>query len=166
MWAFRCARTRLYYPEDYVEQWGRRYNNSAGLGPVPVSEALVNRYDLSISGKNAESTMHPLEVCRAQVDLVDISEEEYYANQAIVDIDDPLYTRRAQVMRDKQLAKSSVLASMFPAEVEPARARIIARRETAIAAYRASVPVATITDASAAEDVGSGTRSMSRAKRL
>jgi hypothetical protein len=83
---------------------------------MPVSEA-----------KDSNKTMHPLGVCRSQVDLVEITEEEYLNNQAVLAIEDEDMSSRAQIMRDKQLQKSARLASMFPGHVEDAKTRISAR---------------------------------------
>lgn len=124
--AFRCARTGLYYPADYIEEWGKKYG--IGLGPVPVSEALVNDYHRPIVSdpkkSDSASTMHPLSVAAAQVDLVDVEEVEFNANTAILDIDDPGMNRRATLMRDKQLVKSQGMKSRFPDQIAAAQARI------------------------------------------
>lgn len=114
MKAFRCSRTGLLYPSDYVEEWGRKYG--IGLGPVPISEALVNDYHRDIAGD-----MHGLSVARAQIDMVEVTEEEFIQNQAILDIDDPKYKARSDIMRSKQLLKSSKMQNRFPSDVEPAR---------------------------------------------
>jgi hypothetical protein len=125
--AFRCSRTGMMYPEDYVEQWGRKYG--VGMGSTPISEALCNHYhDPVAEGKGSDSTMHPVGLCRSQVDLVMVPESEYLANQAIVHNDDPDYLERSKIMRDKQLAKSGHMQSRFPHEVEKAKARIEERK--------------------------------------
>ena len=112
--AFRCSRTGLYFPADYVEEWGRKYGN--GLGPIPVSEALVNAYDqpIAIHPTKPGEAMHPLCACKAQVDLVEITEEEYNSNKAIISTDDPDVYDRATLMRAKQTLKSPKMASMYP----------------------------------------------------
>lgn len=122
VFAFRCSRTGLYFPADYVEQWGRKYGD--GLGPVPVSEALVNAYDQPIpdTGRVGEA-MHPLAVCRAQVDLVQITESEYESKRAIIDKHDPAMTERAALMREKQTLKSNKLAALLPEVHAKARNR-------------------------------------------
>jgi len=118
--AFECSRTGVLYPADYVEQWGKKYG--IGLGPVPVSEALVNEYDFPIApAKDNAKTMHPLGVCRAQIDKVIVTEEEFNSRQAIIDIDDVDMTRRSTLMRNKQLVKSSKLSSIFPDEARIAK---------------------------------------------
>lgn len=112
--AYRCSRTGLYFPGDYVENWGKKYGN--GLGPVPVSEAVVNSYDRDVAeadGKQHEA-MHPLEVCRAQVDMVRITQEEYDSNRAILDAEDRSMNKRAEMMRRKQTLKSPKMAARFP----------------------------------------------------
>lgn len=121
--AFRCSRTGVMFPRDYVEEWGRKYG--IGLGPVPLSEALVNDYHRDIVGDNGG--MHPLSVCRAQVDLVDVTDAEYAANKAILDIDDDKYKVRSVLMRNKQLVKSAKMANKYPNDVEPAKKYLAAR---------------------------------------
>lgn len=119
--AFRCARTGVMFPADFVENWGRKYG--LGLGPVPVSEALVNHYHEPIVSGNNEA-MHPVGVCRAQVDLIEVDEEEFNRNAAILQTDDESYALRGRLMRDKQLQKSHQLRSMFPEHVEKAKVRL------------------------------------------
>lgn len=113
MKAFRCSRTGMMFPADYVENWGKTYG--IGLGPVPVSEALVNDYHQAVVGEG-DLGMHPLAVCKAQVDLIDVDEKEFDANKAILDIDDQKLRIRGQLMRGKQLEKSIVMKSKFPVE--------------------------------------------------
>lgn len=126
MLVFRCSRTGLYYPSDYVENWGLKYGR--GLGPTPVSEAVVNQYNRKISiGKYGKMVMHPIGYCYAQVDAMEISEEEYAQHVPILVIDDPRYVDIGQIMRDKQLQKSPKLQAMFPDEVKLAAERIAAR---------------------------------------
>jgi hypothetical protein len=123
--AFRCSRTGLYFPGDFVEEWGKKYG--IGLGPVPVSEALVNSYDMAVAeadGKNHEA-MHPLAVCKAQVDLVRITQEEFDSNAAILDHEDRSLIRRAELMREKQVLKSSKMAARFPELVAKAKGNLI-----------------------------------------
>ena len=128
MKAFRCARTGVMYPADFVEEWGRKYG--IGLGPEPVSEALTNQYHIDIaSGNDTRKTMHPVGVCRAQVDLVDVPEAEFEANKAILAIDDADMTQRGALMREKQLIKSPKLISMFPEAHAAALAKLAAVEE-------------------------------------
>lgn len=126
MFAFRCARTGLYFPADYVEEWGRKYG--IGLGPEPISEALTNRYDIPIAeSRDDDTTMHPVGVCRSQVDLVDIPEEEYTAKQAVLAITDTDMRVRGQIMRGRQLLKSTKLRSRFPEAAAEADVKEAAR---------------------------------------
>lgn len=114
---FRCARTGVLFPEDYVEEWGRKYG--IGLGPEPISEALTNQYDIPIAeSRDSRKTMHPVGVCRSQVDLVDVSDEEWSEKRAICAIDDPDMVTRGQLMRSKQLVKSRTMMRYFPEESE------------------------------------------------
>jgi hypothetical protein len=126
--AYRCSRTGLYFPGDYVEQWGIKYGHM--LGPVPVSEALVNDY-LTPVAKNArgEATMHGVANCRAQVDFVLIDEEEYRDNAAILEIDDPDCSRRGEIMRARQLVHSPAMRTIFPADAEAANKAEVERRK-------------------------------------
>lgn len=117
MKAFRCARTGVLFPADYIEGWGSKYG--IGLGPEPISEALVNDYHRDVVGE--ADGMHGLSVCRAQVDLVDVTEDEFKAGAAILDIDDPKLKKRSELMRNKQLVKSQKMQNRFPQEVAAAR---------------------------------------------
>lgn len=123
MKAFRCSRTGVLFPADYIEEWGRKYG--IGLGPEPVSEALVNDYYREVVGDH--SGMHGLSVCKSQVDLVEVSEDEFRANEAILDIDDPKMKVRAELMRSKQLIKSSKMMNKYPQDIPTARAYLEAR---------------------------------------
>lgn len=118
--AFRCSRTGLYYPGDYVEEWGRKYGR--GLGPVPVSEAYVNIYSSPcVVAGEGKHTMHPIGNCASQVDLVEVEEDVYQANRAIVALDDPDGSLRIAVMRGRQLVHSETMAQLFPAEAAAAK---------------------------------------------
>lgn len=119
MKAFRCSRTGLFFPGDYVEEWGRRYG--IGLGPTPISEALVNDYHRKVC-EDGEEPMHPVGVCHSQVDLVDVSEEEFNANRAILAIDDVKMNRRSEIMRGRQILKSNKLRQLLPAKAAKADA--------------------------------------------
>lgn len=123
MKAFRCSRTGVLYPADYVEQWGRKYG--IGLGPIPVSEALINNYDAPIAEDRTNTrTMHPIGNCHAQVDWVDVTEEEFQLGAAILHENDPDYIERAALMRHKQLLKSPKMQSLFPDQIAAAKSFI------------------------------------------
>jgi len=157
--AFRCARTGLYYPPDYVENWGLKYGR--GLGPQAVSEACVNEYNRPIAkSSDPTRTMHAIGHCRAQVDFVEIEEAEYYGNLPILMRDDPRMDRLGQLMRDKQLQKSVELQGIFQAaEVEAAAARIAAYQS----ANMAKMPVQPVEPIE--ELTGSGSVTKSATKR-
>jgi hypothetical protein len=110
MKCFRCARTGLYYPADYVEQWGRRFGLM--LGKQPVSEALTNEYNAPVV--DGKIPMHPLSVCKAQMDFVDVPEEEYLPHRPVIAADDSLMKIRADIMRAKQYLKSQELKTKYP----------------------------------------------------
>lgn len=118
MFKFRCARTGMLYPSDYVEQWGRRYG--IGLGTVPVSEALTNEYQSPLVPNNERplDTMFPVAVCRAQVDLVEIPDDSEDLKPGsdrlpVLAIDDPNMTIRSEIMRGRQRDHSPEMARIF-----------------------------------------------------
>ena len=114
VFAFRCSRTGLFFPPDYVEEWGKKYGD--GLGPVPVSEALVNGYDhpIAIHPSKPGEAMHPLCACKAQVDLVQVTQSEYDSKRAILSAEDPDMYERSTLMKAKQTLKSSGMAARYP----------------------------------------------------
>jgi hypothetical protein len=117
--AFRCARTGMLYPSDYVEKWGQKYG--IGLGPEPISEALTNQYLMPIAnGKDSAHTMRPVGVCRAQVDLVTVTQEEFDSNKAVLAVEDTDMSQRATIMRKRQIAHDTKMQERFPDEVEAA----------------------------------------------
>lgn len=112
---FRCARTGVLFPSDYIEMWGLLYG--IGLGSKPVSEALINNYHSAIAiGMTEDTTMHTMSVCKAQVDFVTVSNEQYAKDKAILDRSDQNYKIRSAMMRTKQLRKSNKMRSRFSAE--------------------------------------------------
>ena len=107
MRAYRCAASGLYYPEDYMSEWGIKYG--IGLGPTPVSETWQSEYNLAPPAitpgiRQISQIMHPCYVCKAQLDLVEVTEQEFEANKAILDVEDPFGEQRAAIVREKQLA--------------------------------------------------------------
>lgn len=123
MIVYRCSRTGLYFPANYIEEWGKTYG--VGLGPVPVSEALVNDYHLPVVEQGI-MPMHPVGYCGAAIHAIDVSQEEYDAHVAVLQIDDANMALRAQIMRDRQLVKSTRMKMLFGSQVEEAQARIAA----------------------------------------
>lgn len=104
--AFHCNHSGLYFPSDYIKNWGRPYG--VGLGPDPVSEVLDSDYDtappkVSEDTLDVETIMHPLVVTRVQIDLVTVPAIVYNANKAILAVDDPRMRERVKIIRPKQL---------------------------------------------------------------
>lgn len=102
MKAYMCTSTGLYYPEDYIEQWGRKYG--IGLGPHPVSEAWESDYEIPACSpdrntRRLEDCGHGVRACCAPVVLVDVSQADYYANKAICHRDDPNGEARWDIVR-------------------------------------------------------------------
>lgn len=105
--AFRCSHSGKYLPPDYIKQWGRKYG--IGLGPEPVSECLDSQYHMPVAVpedglglKDYASAMHPVGVTRAQIDHVEIEEEEYEANRLILHRDDPRMQERVKILQRNQ----------------------------------------------------------------
>lgn len=108
---YRCSHSGLYFPEDYVKEWGKKYG--IGLGNVPVSEVLDTDYHSKIDTTvRGEKMMHSVGVTRAQLDFCIIPEEEYEANKAIIAVNDPDYSQRIDIIRSKQNKKSDKLKQM------------------------------------------------------
>lgn len=102
MRAYQCASTGLYYPEDYFEQWGRKYGH--GLGPNPVSEAWESMYEQAPSPaprdlQSADQIGHGIRVCCAPMFPVEISAEEYKSGKAILQAEDPTGRARWNIVR-------------------------------------------------------------------
>lgn len=135
MKCYRCSRTGVYFPPDYVEEWGRKYG--IGMGRTPVSEALINNYRVKPVRSKRQPAYHvPVAVCKAQVDYVDIPDDEYYANMAVLHAEDRDYRLRGQIMRDKSLVKKgSTMQQYCPDEIDGAVKRIETRRTEALAKY-------------------------------
>jgi len=102
---FQCGESGLYYPQDYIKQWGRLYG--IGLGPHPVSESLQSEYEVAppdIRGlKSIHQIMHPMRVSCAQMDMMEVASSAVKENSAVLDMDDRDYEIRAQILRNKQL---------------------------------------------------------------
>ena len=114
---FRCSRTGMLYPADYIEQFGRRYG--IGLGPVPVSEALINVYESKIGeSEDPMKSMFPVAVCRAQMDLVDLDDNDpdLKSREAVIALDDIHMEKRAEIMRGRQRVHSSEMSRIYEME--------------------------------------------------
>jgi hypothetical protein len=104
--AFQCAHSGLYFAADYFREWGRKYGR--GCGPHPFSIVWDSDYHTPpAEGKGVdtpEQVMHPVRNCEAQLDRVEVTEQEFKAKAALHDGNDPTGTKRAAIMRKKQLA--------------------------------------------------------------
>lgn len=104
--AFRCSHSLLWLPGDYVKEYGRLYG--IGLGPNPVSEVFDTDYGtpppaITPDIQTIEQIMHPAGPCFAQVDFQLVAPEEFEAGKAILASEDPRVTKRAAILRAKQL---------------------------------------------------------------
>lgn len=103
---FRCSGSGLFFPADYLKEWGRKYGH--GLGASPVSECLeTDWYQECAIPKNMRSVsqiMYPVKQGGHQVDAFILSKEaSEQVNMAIKFTDDPFGALRAKIIRDKQL---------------------------------------------------------------
>lgn len=98
----------MYFPADYAERWGRDYG--IGLGPDPVSEALVNLYDQRAVEREGypNTRMFPVGVSRAPIVAVEVKETEYLAHKAVLQKNDPSMSERALIMRNRQIAHNRI----------------------------------------------------------
>lgn len=111
--AFRCAHSGLYFPEDYIKNWGRKYGK--GLGPTPCSEVLDSQDHMAIAicDRDLKKTMQPVGNTFAQVDMVEVEETEYIANRAVLAEDDPYMEQRSLIIQAKQKVKNPKLAAIL-----------------------------------------------------
>ena len=111
MKAFQCLHSGLYYPGDYYKKWGIDYG--IGQGPDPVSEILNSAEHLpkaAAFSKDSGILMYPVGVTHAPVQMVEVSEEEFAKNAAILHKDDVQMTKRIEILVAKQKAKALALA--------------------------------------------------------
>lgn len=105
--AFQCGESGLYYPPDYIKEWGKLYG--IGLGPHPVSESLQSEYEVAPPAITPETQsllqiMHPVRSSCAQMDL-DLVDASVFADKAAVLVhEDPLMRRRVPILYSKQVA--------------------------------------------------------------
>jgi len=116
---FRCAHSGLYYPADYVKQWGVKYG--IGLGSMPVSECLDTHYGFPIpksqSVSNVTQIMHPVGVTRSQLDFVLVAKSDYEKNVPVLDIEDAFLQKRAGIILKKQLINPKSTVRSYAAEL-------------------------------------------------
>jgi len=107
---FRCAGSGLFFPPDYVEQWGRKYGK--GLGPRVVSEVMETDWQrpcaIPKNLRSPDQVMYPMGNRCAQVDAITMTEDEAKKSpMAVLLADDPFYVKIAKLVRDKQLKNSN-----------------------------------------------------------
>jgi len=107
---FQCGESGLYYPSDYVRNWGRPWGD--GLGPDVCSESLQSQYDIdppevTREVRDLNQIMHPLKSSRAQMDAHLVEVSAAMDNMAIPEHEDYNMLRRAPILREKQLKNPS-----------------------------------------------------------
>jgi len=112
---FRCSHSGLFYPSDYISNWGKKYG--IGLGREIVSECLDTLYQCDpIRPENAripDQIMYPVGVSRAQMDAFFVSPEVASAKKPVLALEDPVYQARTPILIEKQLAHpGSILAQL------------------------------------------------------
>lgn len=113
---FRCGASGLYFPDNYVKEWGKLYG--IGLGPHPVSETLQSDYDaappeITPAIRDLAQIMHPVYVSFAQVDWDMVAAPAALAKSAILAKDDPNMDRRAAIVRQKQAVNPASRTKML-----------------------------------------------------
>lgn len=115
--AVRCNSCGLVYPENIFQEWGRKWGR--GIGKQPKCEGLQSRYNRGPMTTKPNGSripgneiMHPLHVCRGSLSVVDITEDEAFANAAIPATEDRNYVARVKILRQKQEEHSPLIKSM------------------------------------------------------
>jgi len=108
----RCNKCGLCYPEDYIQEFGRKYGR--GLGKTAVCEGLSSNYHRPIMPRgqlatSVEQLMHPLSICRGTVGMATVTAEELKENTPILAVGDKGMKLRAPIMREIQAEKSASL---------------------------------------------------------
>lgn len=103
---FQCNESGLYYPADYVRNWGMPWGD--GLGPDVCSESLQSEYDvpppeISRDIVSLDQIMHPVKVSKAQVDAHLVERSIAEANMAVFEHEDFRMRLRAPILRTKQM---------------------------------------------------------------
>jgi len=106
--AFRCNHSGLYYPGDYLREWGRKYG--VGLGGTPVSECLdtdyhgnLPEYGSAYGVTNPEQIAYPVRITFASLDHELVEESFLTANSLIPSSEDPRMVKRMEIIIPKQL---------------------------------------------------------------
>jgi len=117
---FRCAGTGLFFPSDYLENWGIKYGFS--LGRDPVSECLETMWSVGVvmpkDFKSEEQLMYPVRQGNHQVDAFVMTKAaadniKRTGQMAILGIDDPFMIKRAKIIRNKQLKNKNRLLQTY-----------------------------------------------------
>jgi hypothetical protein len=103
---FMCTHSGLYFPSDYLKEWGRKYGH--GLGASPVSECLETLWEHPVANpknlRSADQIMYPVGHHYGQVDAVIMpAAEAKTATSAIFMIEDPYMELRSRIIREKQM---------------------------------------------------------------
>jgi len=103
---FRCVGTGLYFPPNYIEEWGRLFG--IGYGPKPVSECLETNWHQKVPEfddiKYVEQVMCPVGIAYHPIDNVIIDKNESdKGTMAVLVINDQAMVRRAGIIRNKQM---------------------------------------------------------------
>lgn len=116
--AFRCGHSGMYYPSDYLEEWGIGYG--VGLGPTVVSECLDSIYTTEPAElkycRSIDDIQHPVQVCHAQLDFVMVPKSEYDANLLIAHQDDLEMQLRRPIIIANQLDNPMSKIGMYRTE--------------------------------------------------
>jgi hypothetical protein len=112
---FRCSHSGLFYPSDYISQWGRKYG--IGLGKEVVSECLDTLYENQVirpeNAQTMDQVMYPVGVSRSQVDCFFVSPVVAEEKKPIIASEDPVYIKRTPILIQKQLEHpGSILKSL------------------------------------------------------
>ena len=124
--AFQCGHSGLYFPPDYLREYGRKYG--VGLGPtIGMSEILNSDYSADLPPitpdiEDIGQIMHPLYHVGVPVHLVSIPQTQYDANKPILMSDDPMMRKRGPVLYQKQLGKSPKIQMARAAWIQAGKA--------------------------------------------
>lgn len=113
---FECGDSGLFFPADYVRNWGRDWGD--GLGPVVCSETLQTDYytappEPDRNTRSLDQIMHPLYHSRAPIDAHLVERGMAEANMAIPMKDDENIVKRAPILYQKQLKNPLSKISRF-----------------------------------------------------
>lgn len=103
---FECGESGLFYPSDYVRNWGKPWGD--GLGPDVCSESLQSQYDIdppevSREIRDLNQIMHPLRSSKAQMDAHMVDVRTIEGLTPVAAHEDWDMRRRAPILRGKQL---------------------------------------------------------------